>query len=178
MTLPGRQEKEVYYAYFLCFCGDYISAAQASGTKESPSSARRYCRTCMVKNKDNSHHIIDFCGEVPFDARLRTQEENIEQVRLTNDVSVTSKQRDDASIEGGVNYWGATFQEPWVPYGKGIEACPQDLGHNYLGGQYAGMLHLAFKKLFKDNAHPNFTRYILQPQRHGVYYVLRAMITQ
>jgi hypothetical protein len=163
MTLPGRGENELYYGYFLCFCGDYISCAQASGTKESPSRAKRFCRACMVRRDGNDLAVIDFCGNVPFPSRLRTQTENITHVALTNSAALTSKEKRDASTDLGVSVWGATFQEPWIPHGKGVETCPQDLAHNYLGGQYAGMLHLTFKKLFKDDAHPNFTRYTPTP---------------
>ena len=163
MTLPGRGENEVYYGYFLCFCGDYISCAQASGTKEAPSKAKRFCRTCMVTKGVNGLDVIDFCGNVPFPARLRTHTENITHVGLTNNAALTSKEKRDTCTKWGVNVWGATFQEPWIPHGKGVETCPQDLAHNYLGGQYAGMLHLTFKKLIKDDSHPNFTRYTPTP---------------
>jgi len=158
MTLPGQGLPRLYYGAFLCFCGDFISSAQVSGTKESPASAHRFCRTCMCVHGENSVDVIDFCGQVPHAARLRTQKENIEHVALVNDALATTKAKTKASIEYGVNPWGAAFQEPFVPHGTGIEAAPQDIAHNELAGNFVGHLHLAFKKFFKSKTHRKFTR--------------------
>lgn len=165
MTLPGKglHVPKLYYGAFLCFCGDFISSAQVSGTKESPASAHRFCRTCMCIHGENSRDVIDFCGQVPPAARLRTQKENIEHVALVNDALATTKAKSKASIEYGVNPWGAAFQEPWVPHGSGVEAAPQDIAHNELGGNFAGHLQLALKYLFKSEAHPKCTRLLYHP---------------
>jgi hypothetical protein len=117
----------------------------------------------MCIHGKNSEDVIDFCGQVPPAARLRTQKENIEHVALVNDALATTKAKSKASIEYGVNPWGAAFQEPWVPHGTGVEAAPQDIAHNELAGNYAGHVHLALKNLFHSKAHPKCTRLLYHP---------------
>ena len=39
-----------------------------------------------------------------------------------------------------------------------VEAAPQDIAHNELGGNFVGHLQLALKNFFKSKTHPKFTR--------------------
>ena len=157
MQLPGRGV-ETYFGAYLCFCADYIAAAQAAGTKEAPAKAKRPCRSCMATRNGSLLQAINYDQDVPPHARLRSHEEHLQHISCTNDPTATARARTAASLEYGVNTWGTAFKEPEIPWARSVETFPQDLSHNKLAGQFSGELHLAFKKLFRSPGQPLLTR--------------------
>ena len=152
LALPNQDPNRLYFGALLLVSADFPAAGQFCGTKESVS-ARYFCRHCYISQENRTQVVNYMKGDLAF-CRFRTHESHM------GDICDVAESR-TLSCGRGVNPWGTPLCEPYIPWARSIEITPEDAMHDYLAGQLAAEMHVAFKCFAKSDLHPNFSRVAL-----------------